>query len=103
MRKITQNFNKWMNDPVLLRRFHGWSALVWFAAAIPICIWFSESVPFLVFISVYAVVSSEFSSWQASRVEERQQQEEEKAEKARAEDIEEIVKRVDEKTPDPLD
>lgn len=52
-----------------MRRVHGWLTIIWFVAAIPICLFLSTSVPFLVFISVYAVVVSHWSSWQASRVE----------------------------------
>ena len=55
-----------------MRALHGWLTVVWFVAAIPICIYLNDSVPFLVFISVYAVVTGHWSSWQAARVEEKQ-------------------------------
>jgi hypothetical protein len=55
-----------------MRLLHGWLTVVWFLAAIPICIYLYDSVPFLVFISVYAVVTGHWSSWQAARVEEKQ-------------------------------
>jgi hypothetical protein len=32
-------------------------------------IWFAESIVFLVFISVYAVVTGHWASWQAARIE----------------------------------
>lgn len=60
------------HEPAFLTKFHGWAAIVWFIAAFPIMIWWSESVQFIVFISVYAVVGAHWSSWQASRVEEKQ-------------------------------
>lgn len=63
------------NDPRLMRKINGWLTVIWFIAAFPICIWLSESVPFLVFISVYAVVTGHLSTWQASRVEVRQEEE----------------------------
>ena len=59
-------------DPKTMRALHGWLTVVWFVAAIPICIYLYDSVPFLVFISVYAVVTGHWSSWQAARVEEKQ-------------------------------
>lgn len=59
-------------DPTAMRVLHGWLTVVWFVAAIPICIYLYDSVPFLVFISVYAVVTGHWSSWQAARVEEKQ-------------------------------
>ena len=55
-----------------MRQLHGWLTVIWFVAAIPICIYLNDSVPFLVFISVYAVVTGHWSSWQAARVEEKQ-------------------------------
>lgn len=59
-------------DPTAMRLLHGWLTVVWFLAAIPICVYLYDSVPFLVFISVYAVVTGHWSSWQAARVEEKQ-------------------------------
>ena len=62
----------YQGDPKTMRALHGWLTVVWFVAAIPICIYLNDSVPFLVFISVYAVVTGHWSSWQAARVEEKQ-------------------------------
>ena len=63
---------RYIQDPVIMRRVNGWLTLLWLAAALPICLWLSESVPFLVFISVYAVVTGHWSAWQAARVEVKQ-------------------------------
>jgi hypothetical protein len=63
-----------------MRKINGWATIIWFIAAFPICIWLSESVPFLVFISVYAVVTGHLSTWQASRVEVLQQEQAEQQE-----------------------
>lgn len=59
-------------EPEAMQLFHKWATITWFAASIPICILLATSIPFLVFISVYAVVTGHWSSWQASRVETRQ-------------------------------
>jgi hypothetical protein len=56
-------------DPVFMRKVNGWAAVIWLLAAIPICVFLASSVPFLVFVSVYAVVTGHLSSWQAARVE----------------------------------
>lgn len=69
-----------MNDPVFMRKINGWAAVVWLIAAVPICIWLASSVPFLVFISVYAVVTGHWSAWQAARVEVRQEEQEKASE-----------------------
>lgn len=57
------------HDPQFLRKFHGWATIIWFMLAFPICIFLSESIAVVVFISVYANVVGHWSSWQASRVE----------------------------------
>lgn len=64
------------DNPTLMRKLNGWLAVIWLVGSIPICIWLASSVPFLVFISVYAVVTGHWSAWQAARVEEKQQQQE---------------------------
>ena len=56
-------------DPVFMRKVNGWATVVWLILAVPICVFLSSSVPFLVFISVYAVVTGHLSAWQAARVE----------------------------------
>jgi len=61
-------------EPEAMQAFHKWATIVWFLASIPICLFFASSIPFLVFISVYAVVTGHWSSWQASRVEVKQKQ-----------------------------
>ena len=67
-------------DPVMMRKVNGWLTVIWFVAAFPICIFLSNSVPFLVFISVYAVVTGHLSTWQAARVEVKQEQDADVAE-----------------------
>jgi hypothetical protein len=59
----------WLADPVATRRFHGWATVVWFVAALPICILLAHSLAFVVWVSVYAVVVAHWSSWQACRAE----------------------------------
>ncbi len=64
------------DDPRLMRSVNGWLTVVWAIAAVPIVIWLKDSVPFLVFISVYAVVTGHWSTWLAARVEVRQEEQE---------------------------
>lgn len=56
-------------DPVFLRRFHGWATVFWVVMAVPSMLWWRSSLPYLVGLSVYAVVTGHWSSWQASRAE----------------------------------
>jgi hypothetical protein len=65
-RKLWELFT---DNPRAMQKFNGWATVIWFVAAFPICIFLSSSVPFLVFVSVYAVVTGHLSSWQAARTE----------------------------------
>lgn len=81
-----------MENPRLMQKVHGWAAVVWLGASIPICLFLSSSVPFLVFISVYAVVTGHWSTWQAARVEVKQQEDA---------DVREVLEAVQKLDPDP--
>ncbi len=79
-----------VEDPTIFRRINGWLTFIWFIAAFPICIFLANSVPFLVFISVYAVVTGHLATWQAARVEVRQE-----IERKKNEEKSEIEEKVD--------
>lgn len=59
-------------DPDFQMKFHDWATTIWFILAFPICIFLSTSIPLLVFISVYAIVTGHWASWQAARTESMQ-------------------------------
>jgi type VI protein secretion system component VasK len=61
-------------EPWAMVKLHLWLTIFWFIVAFPICIFLAESIPFLVFISVYAVVTGHWASWQAARVERKQEE-----------------------------
>jgi hypothetical protein len=83
-------------NPVVFRKINGWLTVIWFLAAFPICFFLANSVPFLVFISVYAVVTGHLSTWQASRVEVRQEQEKDERDSKDEADLVKVEKKVDE-------
>lgn len=58
--------------PQFLRAFHAFATVLWLLLAVPAVLLWKQSVPFLVFVSVYANVVGHFSSWQAARVEVKQ-------------------------------
>jgi hypothetical protein len=84
-------------DPVFMRRLNGWLAIFW-VAMIPVSIetgWV-RSVTYVSALSLWALVSGHWSTWQAARVEVTQQQE---AAAREQEDLAaEIVEKVVEKT-----
>ena len=61
-----------MTSAERFRQLNGYFTIGWFIAALPIVFFLSESVPFLVFVSVYAVVTGHLSTWQSARVEVKQ-------------------------------
>jgi hypothetical protein len=63
----------YLGQPSFLRGFHGWATVVWFVASFPLAIIFGSSVIFVTFLSLYAIVAGHWSSWQAARVEVRQE------------------------------
>lgn len=69
--KALNFWNLFQSDMAFNRKLHGWLAIFWFIAAIPICIWLSTCIPFLVFISVYAVVGFHWNIWFNSNVEKK--------------------------------
>lgn len=62
--------------PAFLRAVHGWATLFWVVMApVSMLTGLRTSITYLVGLSVYAVVTGHWSSWQASRVEVRQDEE----------------------------
>jgi hypothetical protein len=71
LREITE-FLKPNNMAVFLRRLNGWLTGLWIVPGIPISIYFDKSIPYLVFLSVYAIITGHLSTWQSARVEVKQ-------------------------------
>lgn len=61
--------------PEFLRSFHGWMTIIWFIISFPLAFYLGSSVVFVTFLSLYAIVTGHWSSWQAARVEVRQDEE----------------------------
>jgi hypothetical protein len=68
-------------DPVFMRRVNGWLALFW-VAMIPVSYTFGwlSSITYVSAISLWALVSGHWSTWQAARVEVAKQEQIEHAE-----------------------
>lgn len=85
-----------MEEPTRFRKANGWLTILWFVAAFPICIFLSKSLPFLVFVSVYAVVTGHLATWQAARVEVEQQKQAKAQDREYTADWERIERKIDE-------
>lgn len=85
-------------SPVFLRRLNGWLTLFW-VAMIPVsyAMGWLKSVTYVSALSLWALVSGHWSTWQAARVEVTQQREaEERAEHPIEERVvEHIIERTD--------
>lgn len=88
-------------DPVFMRRFNGWSTII-FLALVPVSAIFNwvASTTFVSYLSLIALILGSLSAWQASRVEVVQQEQEERQDRKGEEKVQEIVEKVDEITPD---
>lgn len=71
MQRIVALFGR----PEFLRSFHAFWTVAWALLIVPAVLYWKESIIFLVVCSVWANFAGHFSSWQASRVEVKQDQE----------------------------
>ena len=84
-------------DPVFMRRLNGWLTMFWIAM-IPVSYAFGwlNSVTYVSALSLWALVASHWSTWQAARVEVSQRRE---IEKERTHPVEErVVEKIVEET-----
>lgn len=70
----------WCSDAERMRALHGWLAVLWFAGSYPLAVKYGSSVIFVTFLSLYAIVTGHWSSWQSARVEVNQAQDADVAE-----------------------
>jgi hypothetical protein len=74
-------------DPVFMRRVNGWLTLFWIAMIpISLAMGWLHSVAFVSALSLWALVSGHWSTWQAARVEVTQQKEADEREQDPIED-----------------
>jgi hypothetical protein len=85
-------------DPVFMRRLNGWLTIFWIVM-IPfsLAMGWLHSVAFVSALSLWALVSGHWSTWQAARVEVTQQREAEEREQNPIEEkvVDKIVERTD--------
>lgn len=55
--------------PHTLIKFHFLMMVLWTLMAVPTVLWLKDSVPFIAFMSLYAIVVSHWSGWDAARAE----------------------------------
>lgn len=68
------SFKEWCQAATTQRKVHGWATILWIGLTIPGVLWWKYSIPFLVFVSIYANIAGHWSSWQAVKVEVKQEE-----------------------------
>jgi hypothetical protein len=69
-----KKFWHWASQTSTIRSFHGWMTVAWFVASFPLAYMYGASVIFVTFLSLYAIVTGHWSSWQGARAEEAQEE-----------------------------
>jgi hypothetical protein len=85
-------------DPAFMRRVNGWFTLFWIAMIpISLAMGWLKSVTYVSALSLWALVSGHWSTWQAARVEVTQQEEAAEREQDPIEDkvVDKIVERTE--------
>ena len=60
---------RYINSTDFYLRYHSWAAWFWFAMIIPSWFWFRSNVFWLIVVSLYANLATEWGAWQATRAE----------------------------------
>ena len=66
-----KSFGTKLNSVEFLVRYHGVATSVWVILAVPSALWWHNSVMWVVFMSLYANIATEWGAWQAARAERR--------------------------------
>lgn len=77
-----------IENPVLFKKINGWMTIIWIVMIpVSLAMGWLESVTYVSALSIYALITGHLSTWQAARVEVRQEKEEEE----RDDDFEERI------------
>jgi hypothetical protein len=91
-----------IGDAKFMQSFNGWAALFFAVLIIPsLAFGWVNLVVYVSVLSIWALVASHWAGWQSARVEVKQLELEKQQDQQLRDLIEEIVQRLDEKTPDP--
>lgn len=62
-----------MRDPRALRCFHAVATITWICLIPPTLLWWSDSILWVALMSIWANIASHWAAYQATRVEEKQE------------------------------
>ena len=69
MRLRLKAFRRYLNSTDFYLRYHAYAAWFWFAMILPSYLWFRNSVFWLIVVSLYANLATEWGAWQGVRAE----------------------------------
>lgn len=58
-----------MTPAARLRRLNAAATVTWLLMTVPTMVWWRQSIAWVSFMSIYAIVVSHYTAWQASRAE----------------------------------
>lgn len=91
-----------IGDPRFMQSFNGWAALFFAVLIIPsLAFGWVSLVVYVSVLSIWALVASHWAGWQSARVEVKQAEIDQANDEKLHDIMEEIIRRLDERTPDP--
>jgi hypothetical protein len=91
-----------ISNPRFMQSFNGWAAIFFVVLIFPsVAFGWVNLVVYVSVLSIWALVASHWAAWQSARVEVKQGEIDEASDAKTRDMIEEIVKRLNELTPDP--
>src|SRR4051812_5542231 len=88
-----------IQNPAVFMKVNGWMTVVWlFMVPVSVVMGWVNSVAYVSALSIYALVTGHLSTWQAARVEVRQEIEQEKKDDNFEARLEGKVDRIDDQT-----
>ena len=67
--KIRKAIQRRLDNPALLRAFHGWATVLWIVIGVPVTIVYRDSILWIGIMSVWSNVVGHWGAWQAARAE----------------------------------
>lgn len=102
MRSLYKKIMNIIGDARFMQAFNGYAALFFAVLIIPsLAFGWVDLVVYVSVLSIWALVASHWAGWQSARVEVKQLELEQEQDRQLRELVEEIVARLDAKTPDP--
>lgn len=86
-----------MGNPTVFKTINGWLTVFWIVMIpVSVVMGWTESVTYVSALSIYALITGHLSTWQAARVEVKQEHQEERQANDNNADLDKVERKVDE-------